>query len=576
MKISKLSILVSLALALSFGSAGYAQLCNSELSDSLGPGGGSVPAGTVINYTISLSIPATPGGATYPNCSYENVRVYFFPPGVLGATDLPCDNLTLGTVLDSGFGLIPGGAGWTGNSGTYAILQYTTSIADVGTPIIAKLGTVFDIVNGSDDECDQKSSTINVLPPEPCLEITKTVDCEVSKVGDEVVYRICIENCGETDIYFGPGDILDTVLGDISEAFAFPDNACPDITSPGVIPAGVECCLDFPYTIQAGDDTGLPGATLTNQVSFEGIDEYDSEVSELSNEVDVLLVHPSFTVTKDCRIEPLSVGDTAVFDIRVENTGDVCLRFDLDDLGDPITFDLAAGEARQWETNIEVLTEEDITNTIIGTAILIPGVNPRECGEPTDCLDNILPVEASDTCQVGGGATRTPGYWQTHSYMAACMFDQCYPDGIDFGWTYVDNIDDLMAIFWAKKAKLNKLCQARLQLSFHMGAAILNNCLPNGLPFESHTGETFAGLAAIMADCDVAAIKAKIGIVGGYNEYGDEVELNMGELCNDLPAYNATPAVSKEWASNVDLDDLLVECEDCGAGDVTATGRGKK
>jgi hypothetical protein len=579
MKISKL--LLSLLLVVCFSSYGYAQqLCNSELSDSLGPGAGSVPAGTVINYTISLSIPASDPPPAIPNCSYENVRVYFFPPGVLGASDLPCDNLGLGTLLDSGFGLTPGGAAWTGDSGTYPIMQYTTSITDVGTPIIAKLATVFDIVGGLDDECDQKSSIITVLPPEPCLEITKSVDCEVSKVGDDVVYTICIENCGETDIYFGPGDILDTVLGDISEAFAFPnewpDGDCPEITLPGVIPAGVVCCLDFPYTILEGDDTGEPGAILTNQVSFDGEDEYEQDVSEVSNEVDVLLVHPDWILTKDCRTDPLEVGDTAIFDVYAENTGDVCLHFDLTELSLPLIFDLAPGETYEAETNILVETEEDVTNTIVGTVTLLYGPD-ETCGEPDDCLPNEYEVEASDTCEVGGGATRTPGYWKTHSYMAECMFDECYPDGIDFGWTYVEDIADLMAVFHAKKAKLNKICQARLQLSFHMGAAILNDCLPNGLPFESHTGETFAGLAAIMAGCDVKAITDKIGIVGGYNEYGDDVEIIWpGDLCDDLTAYNATPAVSKEWASTVDMDDLMEDCQDCMDEKVTGKGKGPK
>jgi hypothetical protein len=274
-------------------------------------------------------------------------------------------------------------------------------------------------------------------------------------------------------------------------------------------------------------------------------------------------VDPNFEVTKDCRTDSLEVGDTAIFDIEVRNTGDVCLHFDLDDLGDPCSFDLAAGDVKTWETHILVEDEEDIYNNILGTVTVLAGDPPETCGEPNDCLPNVYDVNVVEVCEVGGGATRTPGYWKTHSYMAECLFDMCYPDGIDFGWTDVNDVNELMAVFHASKAKVNKICQARLQLSFHMGAAILNDCLPNGLPFAT-TGETFEGLAAIMAGCDVAAITEKIGIVGAYNEEGDDVEIIWpGGMCDNLPAYNATPAVSKQWASSVDMEDLLEECEEC-------------
>jgi hypothetical protein len=330
-----------------------------------------------------------------------------------------------------------------------------------------------------------------------------------------------------------------------------------------------------PYVIPAQDPFGDP---IVNGFAVLVEDTVYGQITDsgLFAEAEVDIVHPSFLATKDCRTDDLEVGDTAIFDIRIENTGDVCLYFDLTELGDPCSFVLAAGDVKEWESHIEVLTEDDIFNSILGTAILIPGATPEECGEPTDCLDNILLVDVNDTCDVGGGASRTPGYWKNHSYMAECMFNMCYPDGIDFGWTYVNDVNDLMAIFLAKKAKLSKPCQARLHLSFLMGAAILNDCLPNGLPFESHTGETFAGLAAIMAGCDVAAIKAKIGIVGGYNEFGDEVEIIWpGGVCDDLIAYNATPAVSKQWAASVDLAALKVECEACDAI-VPVTVKGKK
>jgi hypothetical protein len=108
-----------------------------------------------------------------------------------------------------------------------------------------------------------------------------------------------------------------------------------------------------------------------------------------------------------------------------------------------------------------------------------------------------------------------------------------------------------------------------------MGAAILNDCLPNGLPFAT-TGETFEGLAAIMAGCDVAAITEKIGIVGAYNEEGDDVEIIWpGGMCEGLPAYNATPKVSKEWAEASSVDITVDECEACMPSKETGKGKNK-
>jgi uncharacterized repeat protein (TIGR01451 family) len=407
----------------------------------------------------------------------------------------------------------------------------------------------------------------------PQIDVTKTVNCDISKAGDEVIYQICIENTGNVTVW--PTVINDTVLGDLLPYFeGEPDDdpyGCFVDGGDLYLLPGETCCLDFPYTVQPGDPD-----PLVNVVTFEAEDEFAQAAGPVTDDATVDIVHPSFIASKDCRTDPLEVGDTAIFDIRIENDGDVCLRFDLTELGDPCSFDLPAGGVKEWETHIEVLTEEDIYNEVVGTAILIPGDPPEQCGEPTDCLDNVLVVDVNDICEVGGGATRTPGYWKTHSYMAKCMFDMCYPDGIDFGWTDVNDVNELMAVFYASKSKVNKICQARLQLSFHMGAAILNNCLPNGLPFEAHTGETFEGLAAIMAGCDIKAIQDKIGIVGAYNEYGDDVEIIWPEgMCDDLPSYNATPAVSKEWAEADSVDITMDECQACMDEKVTGKGKNK-
>jgi hypothetical protein len=399
------------------------------------------------------------------------------------------------------------------------------------------------------------------------------VNCVVSKVGDLVTYKYCIHNCGPLPITII--DLYDTVVpfDDVNDALfaAGCDTLDPNDDLPG---GSDECCFYVDYVIQADDPDPLENEFAVLAYDFT----YGQTVASLPAYATVDLVDPNFEVTKDCRTDSLEVGDTAIFDIEVRNTGDVCLYFDLTELGDPCSFELAAGDSKTWETHIVVADENDVYNDILGTVTLLAGDPPETCGEPNDCLPNVYDVNVVEICTVAGGASRTPGYWKNHSYMAECMFELCYPDGIDFGWTYVNDVNELMAIFLAKKAKLNKLCQARLQLSFHFGAAILNDCLPNGLDFETFTELTKTEVAEAMAGCDIDAIKAMIGTIGAYNEEGDDVEIIWpGGMCDNLPAYNATPAVSKAWASSVDMEDLMEECEDCAdLQAVTVKGKGNK
>jgi hypothetical protein len=137
----------------------------------------------------------------------------------------------------------------------------------------------------------------------------------------------------------------------------------------------------------------------------------------------------------------------------------------------------------------------------------------------------------------------------------------------------VNDIDEMMAIFWAKKAKLSKLCQARLQASFHFMAAVLNDCMEGGLDFESFTGLTKEGVAATMAGCDIGAIKDLIGPLGDYNEEGDDVEivLPMG-----LTAYNAQPGYAREQSEGLFEADFEADCEaECDGITSTKGAKGK-
>jgi uncharacterized repeat protein (TIGR01451 family) len=83
----------------------------------------------------------------------------------------------------------------------------------------------------------------------PCIDVIKSVDPTLSKVGDEVVYTIEVINCGDEDLVDITVD--DTVLGDISGSF-------PSSLAIG----GSSGQVQLPYTIQGGDCTPIPQPNL--------------------------------------------------------------------------------------------------------------------------------------------------------------------------------------------------------------------------------------------------------------------------------------------------------------------------
>jgi uncharacterized repeat protein (TIGR01451 family) len=175
------------------------------------------------------------------------------------------------------------------------------------------MAVTFLIEGEGDEQCDEKAAHNDVECPEPCVEITKTVDCDVSAVGEEVTYTICIENCGDFDLT--DVTVLDLLLGDLSDNF-------PDTLTPGQ-----EACADFPYTIPA--DALDP---LSNEAGVFAIDSCDgvTEVFDKSEEVLVDLVEPCLDVDVECISEEAVVpGGEAAFRITLNNCGDVDLLVDV-------------------------------------------------------------------------------------------------------------------------------------------------------------------------------------------------------------------------------------------------------
>jgi len=110
----------------------------------------------------------------------------------------------------------PGYYSFSVDPGTYTVSEvlqegWIQSYPTTGSPV----GTYQVILGNGQLDADNNFGNYH---PEPEIDITKTVDPTVSKVGDEVVYTITIQNTG--NIGLENITVTDTLLGDLSGSFA--------------------------------------------------------------------------------------------------------------------------------------------------------------------------------------------------------------------------------------------------------------------------------------------------------------------------------------------------------------------
>ena len=133
--------------------------------------------------------------------------------GITAAATSLLDGAEIGDP-DSGWS-ITGSCELPGGGGRVAVAEITYFYDGItpGTLTIADhpMGsrTVLDCSSGTDQWCVRVTPSghaavgLGAVPPPgdcmlppPCIEVTKSVDCDISKVGDEIPYEICISNCG--------------------------------------------------------------------------------------------------------------------------------------------------------------------------------------------------------------------------------------------------------------------------------------------------------------------------------------------------------------------------------------------
>jgi hypothetical protein len=122
----------------------------------------------------------------------------------------------------------------------------------------------------------------------------------------------------------------------------------------------------------------------------------------------------------------------------------------------------------------------------------------------------------------------------THIDYTTHIFEDHLGGSIDLGWKQIDNVEDLMGIFWANKAKesdgskRSQVCQAQMVGSFQLLAAILNTGLDNGaaVPIDSVTGlDLITAMQNALAAGDRHEILRLAGLLDAYNNSGDDVAI---------------------------------------------------
>jgi uncharacterized repeat protein (TIGR01451 family) len=362
----------------------------------------------------------------------------------------------------------------------------------------------------------------------PAIDVTKSADTKISKVGDTVNYTITVKNTGDCELV--NITVSDSILGDLSGSFA------------DTLAVGAEESHNFAYVVKDTDSDPLKNEVTEHANPPGGLK--NDITDNASAEVD--LVHPNFTVTKECFPDPVQVGASINYRITIDNTGDVALNYHV--------VDTAAG----IDQNITGHTPEADPSVIETSRIVEPGepsplTNTVEVTATIDGLPNLIVKEASASCDIAGGATRTPGFWKTHydytNHLLTVHLSVYEGVYIDLGWKTLNTPEDVFGMLWADKAKnsdgsrRDKLCQARVIASYQVVAAILNSGLSNGAPLPvslSYIQDTLKGK-------NIDAIRALGETLDAYNNSGDDIAI----VDND--GYTVKPADPGEAKTSANL-----------------------
>ena len=219
--------------------------------------------------------------------------------------------------------------------------SYTCSLANVTADFTNAASVVgSDAAGGTVN--DQDTADVYVIDPD--IAITKSPDNQQILSGDSATFTIVVTNTGDADLT--DVEVTDALASDC-------DNVIGDLAA----------SASTSYTCSLSNVT----ADFTNTASVVGSHAANGTVfDEDSANVDV--IGPAISIDKTPDSQQVRPGDTATFDIRVENTGDVTLTdVEVTDVVAPncnATFASLAPDAVETYSCSMVVGATDFTNTV--------------------------------------------------------------------------------------------------------------------------------------------------------------------------------------------------------------------
>ncbi|MFM8530305.1 MAG: hypothetical protein ACKOD2_11675, partial [Ilumatobacteraceae bacterium] len=175
-------------------------------------------------------------------------------------------------------------------------------------------------------------ATINLFQPSLSVEKTVVVTTPVNSgglaagktvVGDTLTYTVTVTNNGSADspnLTFDADPakgLVDDKAGDLlrtlNAGYTLVSRTCVPATSLAV---GASCTVVFTHQVTGGDPDPLTNraSAWMHPVGFPNDIKGYKDAS-------IDIVHPDFSITKQCTSGPVQLGATAIFDITITNTG---------------------------------------------------------------------------------------------------------------------------------------------------------------------------------------------------------------------------------------------------------------
>ena len=219
---------------------------------------------------------------------------------------------------------------------------------------------------------------------QPSITVEKQAGNPFSKAGDDVTYTVKISNTSSAD---SPDLVIESIDDSLQGDLTDPGNVDSSDCGPSLASA-TSCTIEYTRTVVAGDPE-----ILTNTVSVKTHPDGFANDIDASDAVDVDILHPSYTVAKDCKsgTEPVPQQGPAVFTVTITNTGDADLVITADDGIGQVS--LAAGATMSFTVTINgpFSGQSTVENTVTTSAVL-----GAQYGLP-----NTLQGNATGDCRVG-------------------------------------------------------------------------------------------------------------------------------------------------------------------------------